>query len=128
MAALAQPSELLEREHELERFEAALRAVGQGASGVLVIEGAPGMGKSRLLEAARVRALDVGVRVLHARATELERRFPFGIVRQLFERTLLESDSSERARWLAGAAGLAAEVLTGGAHGAARPAWARPIH
>ena len=112
MPAVAQPGELLEREHELERVYAAVRAVGQGAGGVVVIEGAPGMGKSRLLEAARVRALDVGVRVLHARATELEQGFPFGIVRQLFERTLLEADPEERARWLAGAAGLAADLVT----------------
>jgi DNA-binding CsgD family transcriptional regulator len=113
MPAVAQPGELLEREHELECVYAALRAVGQRAGGVVVIEGAPGMGKSRLLEAARVRAADLGVRVLHARATELEQGFPFGIVRQLFERTLLEADPGERARWLAGAAALAADLLTG---------------
>ena len=54
-----------------------------------------------------------GVRVLNARATELEQGFPFGVVRQLFERPLLEADDGERERWLAGAAALAADVLTG---------------
>jgi DNA-binding CsgD family transcriptional regulator len=112
-SAVAQPGVLLEREHELERLRAALRAVGQQRGGVLVIEGAAGMGKSRLLETARVRASELGVSVLNARATELEQGFPFGVVRQLFERTLLEADAGERDRWLAGAAALASDVLTG---------------
>jgi predicted ATPase len=101
--ALAQPAALLEREHEVERVLAALRAVGQQAGKALVIEGAAGMGKSRLLEEAGVRAPDLGVCLLNARATELERGFPFGVVRQLFERRLLEADTGERQRWLAGA-------------------------
>jgi DNA-binding CsgD family transcriptional regulator len=110
---VAQRAALLEREHELERVRAALRAVGQRAGGVLVIEGAAGMGKSRLLEAARARASDLGVCVLSARATELEQGFPYGVVRQLFERRLVEADAAERERWLAGAAALASDVLTG---------------
>ena len=105
--APAQPAALLEREHEVERVRGAVDAAGQGAGGVLVIEGSAGIGKSRLLEEARDRAADRGLRVLNARATELEQGFPFGVVQQLFERPLLEADSSERERWLAGAASLA---------------------
>ena len=112
-SALARPAALLEREHELERVRAALRSAGQRAGAALVIEGAAGMGKSRLLEEARARASHLGLRVLAARATELEQAFPFGVVRQLFERTLLEADAGERDRWLAGAAALAADVLAG---------------
>ena len=111
-SALAQPAALLEREHEVERVHVALRAVGQRAGGALVIEGAAGIGKSRLLEEARVQASDLGIRVLNARATEFEQGFPFGIVRQLFERPLVEADTDERDRWLAGAAALAADLLT----------------
>ena len=111
-SARARPAALLEREHELERVGAALRAVGRRAGGALVIEGPAGMGKSRLLEEARTRASDLGLRVLAARATELEQGFPFGVVRQLFERPLLRADGDERDRWLAGAAALAADVLT----------------
>jgi hypothetical protein len=114
-SAVARPAALLEREHELERIRAALRAAGRRAGGALVIEGAAGMGKSRLLEETRVRASELGLRVLAARATELEQGFPFGVVRQLFERPLLEADRDERDRWLAGAAALAADVLTGAA-------------
>jgi DNA-binding CsgD family transcriptional regulator/tetratricopeptide (TPR) repeat protein len=114
-SALAWPAALLEREHELERVRVALRAAGKRVGATLVIEGAAGIGKSRLLEAARAGASELGFRVLAARATELEQGFPFGVTRQLFERPLLEADAGERDRWLAGAAALAADVLTGAA-------------
>jgi DNA-binding CsgD family transcriptional regulator len=109
----APPAALLEREHEVERVHALLRGVQRRAGEALVIEGPAGMGKSRLLEEARVEASDLGFRVLRARATELEQGFPFGVVRQLFERELLEADADEREVWLAGAATLSADVLTG---------------
>src|SRR2546429_6221622 len=112
-SAVGERGALLEREHELERLGAAVRAVGRRAGGAVVIEGVAGMGKSRLLEEARARASELGFRVLAARATELEQGFPFGVVLQLFERPLLEADADERDRWLAGAAALAADVLTG---------------
>jgi len=104
---------LLERDDELERLRAAVRAAGRREGEGLVIEGAPGIGKTRLLEEARQEAAKLGLRALNARATELERAFPFGVMRQLFERLLTEADDDERERWLAGAAGLAEEALTG---------------
>src|SRR5436190_8006004 len=118
--ALAEPSVLLERDHELEQIHAAIRGVGRQAGCALGIEGPAGVGKSRLLEAGRGRAAGLGLRVLAARATELERGFPFGVVRQLFERPLLDADSGERDRWLSGAAVLAADVITGAATAASR--------
>src|SRR5947208_1950218 len=63
----------LEREHELERVRAALRAVGRRSGQVLVIEGAAGLGKSRLLEQARAAAPDLGVRVLAGTGDEVRR-------------------------------------------------------
>src|SRR5947209_4005328 len=111
--AIASPDALLEREHEVERIRAAIRAAGQRAGSVTVIEAAAGMGKSRLLDVAQTRAAELGFRVLSARATELEQGFPFGVIRQLFERPLLEADDETRGRWLAGAAALAADVLSG---------------
>src|SRR3954471_15759930 len=112
-SAPAPPAGLLERDDEVERLHAALDAAGLRMGGALVVEGVAGMGKSRLLEEARVRASELGLRVLSARATELEQGFPFGVVRQLFERPLTEADASTRERWLTGAAALAADVLTG---------------
>src|SRR3954453_22713885 len=111
-SAPAPPAGLLERDDEVERLHAALDAAGLRMGGALVVEGVAGMGKSRLLEEARVRASELGLRVLSARGTELERGFPFGVGRHLFERPLLEADAAERDRWLAGAAGLAADVVT----------------
>jgi DNA-binding CsgD family transcriptional regulator len=110
---VARPATLLEREREVERIRIALHAAGRRGGGAVLIEAAPGMGKSRLLEEARELAPELGLRVLAARATQLEQGFPFGVVRQLLERPLLEAESDERERWLAGAAALAADVLTG---------------
>jgi DNA-binding CsgD family transcriptional regulator len=112
-SALVVSDVLLERERELERVRATLGAVGRRNGGTLMVEGAAGIGKSRLLGEACALASDLGLRVLAARATELEQGFPFGVVRQLFERRLLEADGGERDRWLAGAAALAADVLSG---------------
>src|ERR1700761_7099652 len=111
---------LLEREHELDRVRSALRAVGPRAGGVLAIEGPPGIGKSRLLIEARARGEQRGLRVLTARATELEQGYPFGVIRQLFERAVMEADPEARERWLSGAAALAGDVL-GLAPGAGGP-------
>jgi DNA-binding CsgD family transcriptional regulator len=107
------PPTLLEREHETERVRTTLRAVGQRAGVTLVIEGAAGIGKSRLLQEARARAAGFGFRVLGARATELEQGFPYGVMLQLFERLLMEADDAERERWLAGAASLVVDLLAG---------------
>jgi hypothetical protein len=49
--------------------------------------------------------------VLSARATKLEQGFPYGVMRQLLERTIAEADVGQRERWLAGAGALAADVL-----------------
>ena len=113
LSVAAQPAALLEREQEIEHVRTALRAVGQRVGVTLVIEGAAGVGKSRLLHEARVRAAGLGFRVLGARATELEQGFPYGVMLQLFERLLVEADGGERERWFAGAASLAADLLTG---------------
>jgi len=47
------PGALLERERDVEHVRAALRAVARRAGGTLVIDGAPGIGKSRLLDDVR---------------------------------------------------------------------------
>jgi len=108
----AQPGALLERDHELEQLRVALRSVGRQAGRVVVIEAPAGLGKSRLLARARASAAELGLSVLSARATELEQGFPFGVARQLFERTIVEADAGQRGRWLSGAAALAGEVVT----------------
>jgi hypothetical protein len=49
------------------------------------------------------------------RASELERDFPFGVVRQLFEPVFFAAGQEQRSRLLAGAGGLAERVLSGAA-------------
>ena len=61
-----------------------------------MVEGPPGIGKSSLLAAARALARDL--RVLSARGGELEREFPFGIVRQLLEPVVLGATRRSAAR------------------------------
>lgn len=83
------------------------RAVA-GDGRVVVVEGPAGIGKSRLLAEARGRA-EPSMRVLCARGSELEGKFAFGVVRQLFEGEL--SAPERREALLAGAAVPAAAVF-----------------
>jgi DNA-binding CsgD family transcriptional regulator/tetratricopeptide (TPR) repeat protein len=102
---------LLERGEELARIDTALAEARAGRGRLLVIEAEPGMGKTALLAAARTSAAASGMRVLRARGTELEHEFAFGVVRQLFERPLVEATARGRSDLLEGAAGVAAGVL-----------------
>ncbi|MGH3764150.1 MAG: helix-turn-helix transcriptional regulator [Pseudonocardiaceae bacterium] len=108
---------LLERGGELARIEAAVAALGGGCGGVLLIQGAAGIGKSALLRTLCEHAAGQGLPTLTARASELERDFGFGVVRQLLEQRVVRAGESERAELLAGAAGLAGPVLGLGSGG-----------
>ena len=102
---------LLERGEELARIHQVISALRQGHGGMLIIEGAPGMGKTALLHAVCEQAAAAGIQTLMARASELERDFGFGVVRQLLETRLARASHAERTELLAGAAALAAPVL-----------------
>lgn len=96
---------------ELAELESALEDARRGAGHLVVIEGSAGIGKTRLLGEAREGAGRTGVRILTARATELERDFPFALVRQLFEAALMAVEPSERDELLAGSARPAGPVV-----------------
>jgi DNA-binding NarL/FixJ family response regulator len=100
------PGDLVEREREIAALAALLDAAPAGEGRVAWIEGPAGIGKSTLLAEARRRAADSGTRVLAARGSELEREFPFGVVRQLFEGIVAGDEST-----LSGAAAPAAAVF-----------------
>ncbi|HET9102421.1 MAG TPA: AAA family ATPase [Solirubrobacteraceae bacterium] len=100
---------LLERESELEVLDDLVMRAAGGAPAVAVIEGPAGIGKTRLLLAARERARRAGLREMAARGSDLERGLPYGVVRQLFEPAL--SEPAARDRWLTGAAADAAPVF-----------------
>lgn len=89
-------TELLERDDELRDLAAAIADVDEGRGRLVTVEAQAGLGKSRLLHAARNAAGDAGLRTLSARGTELERDFPFAMIRQLFEPHLLALPDPER--------------------------------
>ncbi|MFB2972384.1 AAA family ATPase [Aerosakkonema sp. BLCC-F183] len=61
-----------------------LRALLKGASGVMVLEGEPGIGKSRLLNYLCSRARRVGVTVLVGAGDEIEKSTPYYAWRSVF--------------------------------------------
>jgi DNA-binding CsgD family transcriptional regulator len=100
---------LLERERELGALEGLVDGAAAGDARIALIEGPAGIGKTRLLAETRRFGAATGMRVLQARGGELEREFPFGVVRQLFEPALVDPELHERA--LAGAAASAAAIF-----------------
>jgi DNA-binding CsgD family transcriptional regulator len=108
--------ELLERAAEMGAVEEGLAAAASGRGGVLVVEGPAGIGKTRLVDAARSTARERGFRVLVARASALEREFGFCVIRDLLTPTL--RDPTGRAAFTQGAARLAAPALDLGETGA----------
>jgi DNA-binding CsgD family transcriptional regulator len=110
--AAARTTRLLERESELEVLQSALAGAADGTASLVLVEGPAGIGKSRLLAEARTLADEYDLAVRSARGGELERDFPFGVVRQLFEPQL--ATETERSRLLSGAAQGSAPVFGDG--------------
>src|SRR5689334_19635762 len=104
---------LVGRLRERERDLAAVEELLEHRSGVLLIEGRAGIGKTSLVEVACSRAAGLGHEVLRARGSELESGFAFGVVRQLFERRLAGADPGEREALLAGPAAAVRPLLAG---------------
>ena len=102
---------LLEREQELGAAGSTMDAAFEGEGGVLLFLGPAGIGKTRLLEALRVRAAERDSAVLTARASQLETGFPFGVARQLFEPVVAKAGEDDIDSLLSGAAGLARPLL-----------------
>jgi len=102
--------ELLDRDRELHAVDGLVAEAADGEARLVLIEGAAGIGKTRLLSEARRRAEAAGMRALTARGSELEREFAFGVVRQLFEPVL--GRNGERELLLAGAAESAEAVFS----------------
>ena len=104
--------ELLERDGELGVLAALVAQAAGGDGRVGLIEGPPGIGKTRLVAAARRLAAEAGMRCLSARGSPMERAFPFGVVRQLFE-PVLAAGSGPRGEVFAGPAGRVERLLAG---------------
>jgi DNA-binding CsgD family transcriptional regulator len=104
-------SALLERERELAELDAIVGEARAGSGRLAVIEAPAGLGKTRLVQAARAAGAQAGMCVLAARATELERDFPFALVRQLFEPQLTALSARERDALFEGASAAARGAL-----------------
>jgi DNA-binding CsgD family transcriptional regulator len=102
---------LLERGSEHRALVGALNALPAGRGHVVAVIGAAGMGKTAIGAMARSLATDDGVKVLRARGAELEQRFAYGVVRQLFERTVRTATPTEREELFAEAASGARAAL-----------------
>jgi DNA-binding CsgD family transcriptional regulator/tetratricopeptide (TPR) repeat protein len=100
---------LVERESELDALTALLDGLAAGRSRAALIEGPAGIGKTRLLAAAREAARERGIPSLGARGSELEREFPFGVVRQMIEPALMARPN--RGELFEGAAEVASAVF-----------------
>ena len=98
--------ELVGRHHEQMRIEALLDVAREGGSGVLVLRGDAGSGKTALLDDAVSRA--AGLRVLRTAGREREIEVPFAAVSDLLRPLvgLLETMPPARAQPLAAALGL----------------------
>ena len=102
---------LLERERELRELDHALTAAQQGRGQIVLVEAAAGLGKTSLLGAASQAAAERGFSCLRARATDLERDFAYGTVRQLLEPAIAKASDPQRDRLFAGAAALSKPVF-----------------
>lgn len=74
---------LIDRERELAVLETALADAIQGTTGIVLIEGAVGCGKSELVETVAESAAASGAVVLRAIGTAVERDLPLGVLGQL---------------------------------------------
>jgi DNA-binding CsgD family transcriptional regulator len=102
---------LFEREAELERLESRIDQAVEGQGRVAFVQGPAGIGKTVLLDAGCALAASRDFRVLSARGSDLERQFPLGVVRQLFEDVVLAAAPKARAELLGGLAAYAAPVF-----------------
>src|SRR5262245_15117409 len=85
---------LVERERELAAFASALREAERGRGAVVLVEAPAGLGKTSLLKAAGEAGSKAGFACLRARASELERDFAYGCVRQLLEPVVANGPST----------------------------------
>lgn len=102
-------SSIVERAREIDALYGLVAKARSGDGGIALIEGAPGVGKTRLLGELRKRATQQGMQLLSARGSKLEQLFSFGVVRQLFEAQLASPATRDTA--LAGPAAPAAAAF-----------------
>jgi DNA-binding CsgD family transcriptional regulator len=118
-AARTRHEPLIERAVEVNVLRSAVGRLAHGDGGIVALEAAAGLGKTALLEYAATEAARAGCTVRRAAPGPLERHFPFGVVRALFEAPLRDASADQRAALLDGAAAGAGALLLDGAAPAA---------
>lgn len=93
------PDILVGRELELRRMDELLAAGQQGEGKLVIISGPGGVGKTALLRNVRRRAAALGYLTLPAYCDLLEVDFPFGVVRQLLDRTVHNHAAADLPLW-----------------------------
>ncbi|MGH2483110.1 MAG: AAA family ATPase [Candidatus Limnocylindria bacterium] len=84
-AVAGRPDALIDRTSELESASSTLQALEAGTGGLVVLEGEPGIGKSRLVNEWLRRARVAGVRTLIGEAAAIEGSTPYHAWRAVFE-------------------------------------------
>jgi DNA-binding CsgD family transcriptional regulator len=100
-------TDLLERGAEVDVLAGSLEHAAAGSGRLVLVEGAAGIGKTRLLEACAQRAAEDGIQVLWSRADQVLMESSFAVVRELLW-PLVRGSSKEL---FVGAAALAAPVF-----------------
>jgi DNA-binding CsgD family transcriptional regulator len=106
---------LLERERELTALGEALADASERRGRVVLIEAPAGLGKTSLVRAASDSAAERSFSCLRARASDLERDFAYGCVRQLLEPAVAALTAAERERAFEGAAAMSSGLFGDGA-------------
>ena len=97
--AASQPDEaLLERDAETAALADLLAGAAAGHGGAVLVEAAPGLGKSALLAHTAHLARGAGLDVIRARGHELERELGWGVARSLLERPVAALTAARTAR------------------------------
>ncbi|HYG91458.1 MAG TPA: AAA family ATPase [Azospirillum sp.] len=97
------PAVLVGRTMELQRLQARMASAADGAVAVALIDGVPGIGKTRLLDEVHRKLGADGWHVLRCRAFESERLRPYGLWTDALRTLPVAADRDELAPLLTGA-------------------------
>ncbi len=92
MSIVRSTSALIGREHESRALTERIHAASRGAGGALVVRGAPGIGKTSVLDGAKAEALSAGLRILTTTGVQSETHLPFAGLHQLLGPVMRDID------------------------------------